>query len=1044
MTVSSSPTSHLVAALARLARKHPVERKLVVAPTFGTGRELLRRLSLAGKGWIGFEVTTPRPAALRVARGAMNQAGLRILDAFEQQALIDEAMDAALAGEGGGLGDVAEGVGFRERVQGAVTALRLAGIEPRRLDQARFSDWRKRLFLLRVLQGYERMLHQRRRADTATVLRLALSELEAGGSTMPAALGAEVVALVPGLGTRGLSGRFLAELGARGASVLRTDPVVGLDLPPSVLWHRRDGGSARAYLHSPGALPDDLPAPESRFFRAASVTDELREVLRRCIREGLKWDEVEIVTPDPETYGSALHALSTALGIPVTYAVGLPIERTRPGRVIRSYLDWIEEGFQADPIRRLLEAGDLRPPRTEIYHSGAELARRFRGLRVGWGRKRYRTQIRDALAALDAATPTDWESPEDFEKRVTRARSELKALRSILFPTLKATPAVPDRMGEGGGAVSPAELARGLRAFLRRVPKGKGPDRSARDEVNRVLERIEMTLRRRTDFSAAVTILRRHLQLRVRAPEPGAGEEDQGAPWGSEGGHLHISDLEHGGYAGRRATFIVGADAERLPGPGVQDPVLLDSDRRVLGDDLPTSSELLRERVFAFAALFSRLRGVVTMSYSAWDAAAAREVGPSPALLHALRLSRRDPELTFRDLHETLGRVVCRVPREGDELLDPDDVWMTALGAGDVMRRGVDLVRSHFPRLDAGLTAREARAAGAPGPIHGIVTARAAELDPRRNASLVVSASRLEALGSCPLRYLHASVLRLRAPDDPELDPDRWLDELCRGSLLHSVFEVTLREARARRMKAEEAAFEALALETLAAEIGRLEREVPSPGRGAIRREVARLEEDVRSFVRMVRTEGAPWLELELKFGLAGGDPLLLDVDGGQLRLRGAIDRVDENLEGMHVVDYKTGKPRHFEEGAGAFRGGRRLQLALYSHAAERLLGGTVVAGEYHFPTRRGENSAFRFDQTRLAGVGELLGHMLDTVAEGAFVPTDQKSDCAYCDYATICRVGSGRGFDVDSPLAEWSAAQLEAGDAPAFEALRRMRGFEE
>ena len=48
--------------------------------------------------------------------------------------------------------------------------------------------------------------------------------------------------------------------------------------------------------------------------------------------------------------------------------------------------------------------------------------------------------------------------------------------------------------------------------------------------------------------------------------------------------------------------------------PGISDPVLLDGDRRVLGADLPTSGQVLKERVFRLAALVARLRGSVTMS----------------------------------------------------------------------------------------------------------------------------------------------------------------------------------------------------------------------------------------------------------------------------------------------------------------------------------------------------------------------------------------------------------------------------------------------
>ncbi len=185
-------------------------------------------------------------------------------------------------------------------------------------------------------------------------------------------------------------------------------------------------------------------------------------------------------------------------------------------------------------------------------------------------------------------------------------------------------------------------------------------------------------------------------------------------------------------------------------------------------------------------------------------------------------------------------------------------------------------------------------------------------------------------------------------------------------------------------------------------------------------------------------------MALELAFGIGDDDPVLLELEQGQLRLRGAIDRVDENLQGVHVVDYKTGVPWGLEGGSGTFDGGRRLQHALYAHAAEQRLGGTVVSGEYHYPTRRGENQAFVFDRLRLAGVGPLLDLMLDTVASGSFVPTERADDCRFCDYADVCRARQARFGKVISPLAEWSEQHLNTGLWPAFAQLKRVRTFED
>jgi CRISPR/Cas system-associated exonuclease Cas4 (RecB family) len=1035
-----------VDALAREARERPLERKLVVAPTFGGGRELLRALARRGHGWVGYEVMTPTALAARLARGALALEGFQALDAFDRQALMDEALDGALAsGPDAGLGELSEGVGFREAVHGSLTALRMAGVTPAALRAARLRDYRKRMFLTRVLERYETLLRERRRADPATILASAVAALDDAGDGLPAVMGADALLLVPGLGTRGLPGRFLEALVQRGGRVLATDPVMGVPDPDSVLWRAGEPSGAFSYLHVPETRPDMTPLPE--LFRAASVSDELREVLRRVAARGIPWDEVEIVTPDPGAYGSALHALSTRLGVPVTYATGLPVERTRPGRVVHAYLDWIQGGFQASPIRRLLEAGDLLAPRGTGRHQPADLARSFRQLRIGWGRRRYRTQIRHALAAVEARARTDRGPEESRDKRFQTERSRLEALRSILFPALKATPTVPDREGEPSDPVSPAEIARGVRAFLRRAPAGTGADLAARDEIIRVLDRVEATLRRRTHFAAAVTILRRHLEVRVRAPDPrphDGGAADAGAPWSSEGGHLHLSDFEHGGLSGRRHVFVVGLDADRVPGNGAQDPVLPDADRRVLGAGLPTSAEVSRERAFRLWALLARLRGEVTLSHAAWSASEARVVAPSPVLLQALRLQRRDDALTYEDLHAALGPVACAIPPEGAPALDADDVWMAALSHGGLLRAGTGAVRAAFPGLDRGLAAHAERLDGVPGPHHGVVTPRPDELDPRRNPEVVLSASRLEDLGTCPLRYFYKTVLRLYPPDDPEMDPDRWLDPLRKGSLLHAVFEETLREAKNRGVTRTDAALEPLALEVLASATRRARATIPSPGDGVVQREVSGLHEDVRSFARMIREHGDHWVKLEMKFGLEGKELLALPLEKGTIRLRGAVDRVDEDLHGMKVIDYKTGVPHDYQGGTGVFNGGRRLQHAIYAEAAERLLGGQVQVGEYHFPTRRGENQIVPFSRLSMAGLPDLLDRMLDGVAAGTFVPTDSGDDCRFCDFAPVCRARTTDWGKPATPLADWSEQQLALGLHPQFAHLRGARRFED
>ena len=143
------------------------------------------------------------------------------------------------------------------------------------------------------------------------------------------------------------------------------------------------------------------------------------------------------------------------------------------------------------------------------------------------------------------------------------------------------------------------------------------------------------------------------------------------------------------------------------------------------------------------------------------------------------------------------------------------------------------------------------------------------------------------------------------------------------------------------------------------------------------------------------------------------------------------------------MIDYKTGVPRDFA-GTGAFFGGRRLQHALYALVTEARMDGDVATGEYHFPTMRGQHQTVSFDRLQRAGIGELLGLMLDGAAAGRFVPTERGDDCRFCEFAEVCRVQVTSFGKTTAPLADWSEQHLNAGVWPAFENLKRVRTFED
>ncbi len=1009
--------SQLLVSLDELAQRQRTTRKLLVCSSAAEGRELLRALSLARRGWIGFEPTDPRKLANELAGHDIVRDGLSIADAFDLEALLDQAIDDTIMRGAERLPPevqmLSDQIGFRKAIRRSIEALRLEGIDSAALRCADLDDLRKRNFLADIYQSYEQKLKYQRLADTAEVYRRAAHGLSRGSISLPKA----AILLVPGLPMHGLRGRFLEALRTRGAQLLHDDPC-GVEPP-------------RFQLAPQAPQPRAAVERTIEIFAASSPLLEIKEVLRRCVAAGLHWDEVEIVASDADVYGCALDSIARRLDIPVSYAIGLPANRTRPGRVVAAYLRWIKEDFSDEVLRALLESGDLLPDGEHRHSNGVSLARTLRKLRIGWGRYRYLDHL-DAAERKAATEPIDEDEEADEERRRRQQLlADLSALRALLKPILQATPSIPDRLQRSRARITPAALAHGVAQMLQFAITDHEVDRIAKERITARLERIRATMTRELSFESAMAVLRERLDVRV----PAVGATGP-APWSSAPGHVHFTDLRHGGYTGRRATFIVGLDAGRFPRATVRDPLLGDDDRLQISPALITTAERAAEAHFRFQALFARLRGSVTLSYSAYDTVEGRKLGPAAVLLEAYREQTGNPTANYEQLRAATSDIASPVARKR-AVLDSDDVWLSMMSDDGVIHGAQHVVRNAFPGLHRGLLARQERQTRTVNAHHGLVGTRET-LDPRINGD-VVSPSRLEALGTCALRYFYRYVLGIRPPDIAQFDPEVWLDPRNRGSLLHDVYERTLRQARTRGIEVISSEFEKLAFDILQQACLEWRGLVPPPSDTVFQREQAELRADVAAFTAMCRADGAHWKELELQFGQDDSDEraVIVPLFGGRIKLQGRIDRIDENEQGeLVVIDYKTGSPAPYR--GVAFDGGRRLQHYLYAIAVEQLLGQKVARMEYRFPTARADNAVVDYDVDGLSAGKELISALLDNVAAGRFLPTADRNDCTFCDFATCCRVTKIRN-ETYSPMAAWANNLAPIPDE--YRAIADIRG---
>jgi RecB family exonuclease len=1041
----------------------------MVAADVNYGREVLLADARGQGASSGRVPTNLRAIANDLAFVALSASGLRVAGDIEIAHLIDSAVASVASRRAPAdiLARMAGSPGLLRAFRDSVLEARMAGVSAATLRNAA-GKRAATLDLADVLGEYERLLAASGLADPAALFALALTAFDAEADYV---LDGETV-IVEGLSTRGLPGELIRKLLQRGARVLPRQAPVGLPVPAHVVSPvARDteaapgakrAASLLAYVAAqPSAVSVtvnfDQDVVACDIFAAASPADELREICRRVISEDLRWDQVEIVATDPDEYGIALDALTQQLGIGATMLRGIPLARTRLGRAIERWLGWLEEGLPADVLREALEAGEVRVPASDI--TSTALARELRPLSIGWGRARYEA----ALACLKqgrtvaAMHQRDGESDDSFAARRRSRQAVCSALATLLERLLALAPAVPARGSDAQTLTSASALARATLGYLELVATHGQAEEQTRERVCSRLEQLAALESDAVGFGHAMAALR-DLLADVRAWPLETGERK---PWSSSGGMMHLTDVAHAGTTGRPRVFVVGMDADRTAGPIREDPLLNDSARRALGvAGLPTTAERREEWDYALACALAGLHGRVTLSYSIAATADGRESSPSPLLLGAWRLIRADQSLSYKDLREALYPPASAVPAQSESgakpkgspaqasrpnHIDARDVWLDALTDGPLLLDGSEAVAESFRGIAAGLRAHAAAQAAPAGEFHGLVPEAGPLLDPAATGRQI-SPSALETQAACALRWFYRYGLAIFPPDDPEYDPEQWLDARARGALLHEVFEAFTREYAGRQASLDKPEARERVLAAASAAIAKYREQLPPPSEAVFEAQSAEIQRAALAFLLMERDRWAEgdhgiWSRFELKFGWENAPGVYELPDRAVLSIKGRADRVDAMPDGtLRVVDYKTGKPRGYgnEPKAGPFHGGRRLQPALYVAAVAQAEGVPVSRFEYRFPTDAGQNEVIAYGAAALEPVRQIIGDLVAQIRAGEFVPTNDVHDCAFCDYQAICRVGSD-GQKTVSPRAAWARAN---GDVlPEYTKLIARRG---
>lgn len=979
---------------------------MVFVPSSQAGDSIAVTLARAGQGWANLHLVTPEAWISRSVLRGLEAEGWRPLLTDHDLPQVEELLARLPRAAGAVLPDPR----LAPALLRALHDLRQAGIDPKAL-----AALGSKPFVAPIYRAYLSFLQEHRLHDLALRCERAAAWTRSGREAPLYAVFDEVIL------SEVVYQYLCRETGGRLYRIGRND--YGTPLP-------RQSAAAR-FSEAPFPVPPDrvgragqafsvaLTAADQDRIRLAQATGpegEVDWVLRDLLSHRYPLDTVEVAYTADRPYLVLLHDLAERFDLSVTFASGLPPDLTRPGQALAGFLGWIASGLEVDELITLCQARLVslaRAPEEEAGDSAGieEIAGVLRAARLRPGRGSYRVGLERLARGLAVQRQQYQEEGRTTGQLDDQSRS-LEQARLLVDQLLDLA---PER-----GRTTVRSLAQGGVEFLaRHAVVRTETDRGAVKALTALLRTAGDLI----DHEGPVDRVARYLIDLSR--------QSTVQPRGPRPGHLHVVPLDRAGYAQRSRLYVVGMDEGCFPGRGIEDPVLLDAERRRLSPALPLQRARPGERVWHLL----RLLGMT----------------PGEVILVSRRRSLVDdgetyPAAFFQHLAACLG-----IDEEGLPV-EPPVVPLTPSADALFLTRGEAMVATRnsqgyeqavgraFPLAAAGRVAAATRQQPGLGRFHGWLGRPTPELDPG-SGTTPISASRLECLARCPYRYFLRHVLRLELPEEWPDDPGRWLHPIDFGRLVHALFCDFMTELTRRGERPDPALHGDLLQQLLDRRVEEYRGRVPVLHQAALKADLQSLTQAARVFLSA--EAGRPGVEpagFEISFGfghaegLSRPEPVLLRLgDRMRLLLRGYIDRVDRDGAGYELWDYKTGSPARYVED-GLLERAEHLQWILYAYALEEILRDRgleprVHRSGYFFTSEHGYGRRVAPPLPKPAELAARLQPLLTLAAAGRFPQLQKTDQCSRCDYAPACDQRPLRAAGIEEARAAATPEELVAVD---------------
>ena len=345
----------------------------------------------------------------------------------------------------------------------------------------------------------------------------------------------------------------------------------------------------------------------------------------------------------------------------------------------------------------------------------------------------------------------------------------------------------------------------------------------------------------------------------------------------------------------RPINYFIGMGAKQFALNSTESAIISDDEMKLYlnGPNIPYAGDRNINRQEQFRMLLESLpEGMITLGYSNFDSVDLRECSPS---------------VMFMEL-------------QGDEVLNTPIAY-------DPIDEGIKIDPEEYRKWIDRITENDEQKERKP-----VVT-------PDEEAQM--SASQLQVLLECPLKYYYKCIRKLSVPIVRRLTGDQWLPAMDRGNLIHRICQHYMEQVMPPVGKLTEMLNETVFEKVFSEEIKKIESEVPWASDAIKAKEISECKQTAENFlIRLHKewtndeTNGKKWWVLGCELDFEYEDDLIYDDDGSILESesesetksaipykqypysihfrKGQIDRLDgyvdsENCLNLRIIDYKTG-----------------------------------------------------------------------------------------------------------------------------------------